>query len=141
MFENPGQEIILMDTSKEYVEMCAKAEEIQDVMRPLTNHLLLAGAPTDINGIIFGIRSHDFYGYTWLPRQDQLQEMLIPRPYYSMLNLLSFFNDYVWSFTDYDDLKAEENYPFKSMEQLWLAFVMKEKYNKIWSNGEWINGD
>jgi len=24
-----------------------------------------------------------------------------------------------------------------SMEQLWLAFVMKEKHSKTWSNGEW----
>ena len=27
---------------------------------------------------------------------------------------------------------------FASMEQLWLAFVMKEKYNKIWNGEEWI---
>jgi len=25
-----------------------------------------------------------------------------------------------------------------SMEQLWLAFVMKEKYNKIWNGENWI---
>lgn len=24
-----------------------------------------------------------------------------------------------------------------SMEQLWLAFVMKEKFNKVWDDGEW----
>ena len=24
-----------------------------------------------------------------------------------------------------------------SMEQLWLAFVMSEKYNKIWNGKEW----
>ncbi len=28
---------------------------------------------------------------------------------------------------------------FTSMEQLWLAFVMKEKYNKVWDGEEWIN--
>ena len=25
-----------------------------------------------------------------------------------------------------------------SMEQLWLAFVMKENYNKVWSGNDWI---
>jgi len=28
--------------------------------------------------------------------------------------------------------------PFHSMEQLWLAFVMKELYNKQWSGEEWV---
>ena len=27
--------------------------------------------------------------------------------------------------------------PLNSMEQLWLAFVMKEKYNKTWNGEEW----
>ena len=26
-----------------------------------------------------------------------------------------------------------------SMEQLWLAFVMKSKYNKTWNGEDWIN--
>ena len=26
----------------------------------------------------------------------------------------------------------------KSMEQLWLAFVMKEKYEKTWDGTNWI---
>ena len=29
-------------------------------------------------------------------------------------------------------------YEFISMEQLWLAFVMKEKYSKQWNGKEWI---
>jgi len=27
---------------------------------------------------------------------------------------------------------------FTSMEQLWLAFVMKEKYGKVWDRKDWI---
>jgi len=27
---------------------------------------------------------------------------------------------------------------FTSIEQLWLAFVMHEKYQKIWNNEKWI---
>lgn len=29
--------------------------------------------------------------------------------------------------------------PFESLNELWLAFVMKEKYHKIWTGEEWIN--
>lgn len=34
----------------------------------------------------------------------------------------------------------EVEYPkqFTSMEQLWLAFVMKEKYGKIWDGEDWV---
>jgi hypothetical protein len=27
---------------------------------------------------------------------------------------------------------------FESMEQLWLAFVLKEKYGKVWSGTDWV---
>jgi len=26
---------------------------------------------------------------------------------------------------------------FNSMEQLWLAFVMKEKFDKVWNGEDW----
>jgi hypothetical protein len=26
----------------------------------------------------------------------------------------------------------------ESWEQLWLAFVMKEKYNKVWNGEDWV---
>lgn len=70
----------------------------------------------------------------WLPRQDQLQEIWrqgedseVP---FAELKLL------------YDEIHiisgkqtAEYLHSFKSMEQLWLAFVMKELYNKVWNAG------
>ena len=64
---------------------------------------------------------------TWLPRQDQLQEMVKKDGDVVDWQFYHFAND---GLTDY------LNY-FNSMEQLWLAFVMKEKHNKTWSNGEW----
>ena len=67
----------------------------------------------------------------WLPRQDQLQEMLVFK-----------------SVTQADDIyiKIERFYQFvnevlgdfESMEQLWLAFVMKEKYGKKWGGEDWV---
>jgi hypothetical protein len=52
----------------------------------------------------------------WLPRQDQLQEM------YGTFQECSVNGGVV-----------------TSMEQLWLAFVMKEKHNKVWNGNDWIN--
>lgn len=40
----------------------------------------------------------------------------------------------------YGELMSEYEYPkqFVSMEQLWLAFIMKNEYHKIWSGEDWI---
>ena len=66
----------------------------------------------------------------WLPRQDQLQEML------------AFENVPINSVAGVGYLLCLLQYPIglkcTSMEQLWLAFVMKEKYNKIWNGEDWI---
>ena len=67
--------------------------------------------------------------YIWLPRQDQLQEMvgfggdLIGG---QVLLLM----EYVRSLDD--------KYQFISWEQLWLAFVMKEKFGKVRNGSEWV---
>lgn len=84
----------------------------------------------------------------WLPRQDQLQGMLLT----SDVDFVELLEHFYWSWAAY---KTDEKYPwreyiededkgkiladFASMEQLWLAFVMKEKFNKIWNGEDWIN--
>ena len=122
-----------MDVSSEYVKMCEKAVEIQ----------ALAPKPTILGGNFW----HYPEGATgapivWLPRQDQLQEMLryYPKDRPSELiygNLAIIFGDWCASlhntYTKYLRLEAK-----MSMEQLWLAFVMKEKYNKVWNGADWI---
>lgn len=71
----------------------------------------------------------------WLPYQHQLQEMMIQGKGSTVwAEMLKYF--LLW-------LKVEmPNWYFNvgSMEQLWLSFVMKEKYNKVWhdAKGEWI---
>jgi len=79
-----------------------------------------------------------------LYRQDQLQAMLEERK-------TTYF--FLEDFTDFIILNLLEDHgdapyipPFKkewaraSMEQLWLAFVMHEKYQEKWNNekGEWV---
>ena len=72
---------------------------------------------------------------TWLPRQDQIQEMLD----YGLGAFVNDFNEFCE-----DDLDIYGNstkfYDYKSMEQLWLAFYMWEKHSKIWLSEEekWV---
>jgi len=70
----------------------------------------------------------------WLPRQDELKEMIEPHEILDteksrIASLLSRF--WYW----YVNTANE----FTSMEQLWLAFVMKEKYGKTWDGQKWVN--
>ena len=67
----------------------------------------------------------------WLPRQDQLQEMV---EYVSPLHLLEYLNNFVTT-TESGLFPAG----FNSMEQLWLAFVMKERWNKTWNGEAWVD--
>lgn len=86
----------------------------------------------------------EFHGnkVIWLPRQDQLQKMVLKK-YKKGFRRNNTEEGYPISFVEdfaqfvrccvaqnYDSVKW-------SMEQLWLAFVMKEKYGKIWNGEDW----
>lgn len=66
----------------------------------------------------------------WLPRQEDLQEMVAVKDS-TYANIEPFFNFAI--------TQAIRSRPpqFRSMEQLWLAFVMKQKYNKVWNGDNW----
>ncbi len=66
----------------------------------------------------------------WLPRQDQLQEMYYKDDGRHSIDIINTFQVELFGNLRYYD-------KFNSMEQLWLAFVMKEKYNKIWNGEDW----
>ena len=72
--------------------------------------------------------------HTWLPRQDQLQEMARHHKegWYDSreVNNLYLFFDWVKE----NITTIQDN---ASMEQLWLAFVMKEKHSKVWDGEKW----
>ena len=68
--------------------------------------------------------------YIWLPRQDQLQGMVENHTWYGLILKLNQFVEEV-------DFSQEAN-EFRSMEQLWLAFVYRELYNKVWNGEDWI---
>ena len=119
-----------MDTSNVYVEMC-DCPEIQKY------------TGDDGHGyfrFITGEIIKDDHS-VWLPRQDQIQEMM------------DFTPAQLWHFTEYtrEDVYEEDwgqrslNYDkryqmYDSMEQLWLAWWMWVKHRKVWDGETWLSG-
>jgi hypothetical protein len=71
----------------------------------------------------------------WLPRQDQLQDMCFDGEGVNAGNV-KIFADWCFKVADPDGI-----YPKMlkwSMEACWLAFVMHEKYKKIWDGEGWL---
>jgi hypothetical protein len=107
-----------MDQTPEYLEMCSK---LPSEIRKLV--------PKDHQGCMGGDKS--FFGYherlngmVWLPRQDQLQTMIYERGY----------NNYFYYHNRFTEFLDENFRDFLTYEQLWLAFVMHEKYGLNWSS-------
>ena len=132
-----------MDTSKEYIKMCEKAfsdigEAVlyKDILSNLWSIKLKDGRKFVYNTSEQRLkpRTDERWGRTndWFPiyRQDQLQEMVrqgneLP---FEMIGRM-----FRWA------SKGNILFVKNSMEQLWLAFVMKEKYNKTWSEEKWYD--
>ena len=132
-----------MDTTKEYIAMCdcpeiqkhvygigdwfGAFETVEQLGEPFTGPLKLCGIVTDLDLGILGVKN-----VVWLPRQDQLQDMISNKgrvahpPFYFVDDLYHFY------FNDKQGGYAE------TMEQLWLAFVMKELYSKAWNGKDWV---
>jgi hypothetical protein len=152
-----------MDTSKEYILMCEKAREIQKawdeklvpsfffdyaldrvtiriwvpealrkkITDPITSQRLIISIEEN-RPIDKWIPEGNKAPVIWLPRQDQLQGIL---PW----ALASLIHGMYWFVYNREGVKTEKDlYGFTSMEQLWLAFVMSEKFKKTWNGKEWI---
>lgn len=142
-----------MDTSPEYIKMCEKAVELQDDWRL---------GKFDNGDFIYDKRSEKVLGdekyqkkyqalkiikkvanngnyqtgynrfyYIWLPRQDQLQEIMPNKPEdcFEIVERLNIF-------IKFDKGSRLLQSPPKSMEQLWLMFLMSG-YGKFWNGEEW----
>ena len=72
----------------------------------------------------------------WLPRQDQLQEMAgdYTDVWYEITGSCG-----IWATEqeDHEIYKYCHWTQFSSMEQFWLAYVMKKKYDKVWDGSDW----
>jgi hypothetical protein len=70
----------------------------------------------------------------WLPRQDQLQDMVLEKDVYLtgvFYDLYEFSGEYLYG----DD---GDTVILHSFEQLWLAYVMRKKYGKVWGGKKWV---
>jgi hypothetical protein len=134
-----------MDTSEQYILMCKQAEEIQEAWKPKSGDFVAwpkSGPITSTTRrkvVVLYFNTHhgsppqkytDTKQCIWLPREDQLQEMTIFAGYPFLLLEAMYTRQKGGTFTIYK---------FGSLEQLWLAFVMHEKYGKIWNGEEWAN--
>ena len=124
-----------MDNSETYIKMCEKAVEIQGVQKEFP--LPVGGYYTDGETLFCGCDIHsvgidyETEEFIWLPRQDQLQEMIKKGN-----ETAHELNARLYRFSSKNSSILTINY---SMEQLWLAFVMKEKFNKTWNGEEWVD--
>lgn len=118
-----------MDTTAEYIKMCDCLEVQGHMVEDENNIYINLGSPTSLEGV--AKRGYPYNVILWLPRQDQIQEMLD--------------GSWVITFESFDEWYFNKSYPgetypndvFKSMEQLWLAFYMYEKHDKVWTGKEW----
>ena len=126
-----------MDKSADYINMCEQAVEIQ---KKWVSEL----GDFYTTNVSIGMEEYNTYvfmglldeGFIWLPRQDQLQDMLrekYPNHYMFLKDMIIGFRN--WFFEE-DLFMGMEH--FDSMEQLWLAYVMHELYSKQWSGTEWV---
>jgi hypothetical protein len=73
--------------------------------------------------------------FTWLPRQNQLIEMA-QKPGRRYESIVQDFFD--WTRQPYRSSGKTPGKLFRSMEKIWLAFVMQQKYRKQWNESFWI---
>ena len=132
-----------MDTSKEYINMCKVAYEIQELRdnimlngdffyRPSIEKVFIHHVKADptkfvnydgeLNKQTFANQPEDI----WLPRQDQLSELIQD---WNHKYPLAFF-EYIASNTRAKALKHQR---FKTIEQFLLSFYMKEQYLKFYN--------
>jgi len=146
-----------MDTSETYIKMrLAAAQWLGMGCKPETDIMANAGRDLSLDSpLVLRIETYkrisgdvwldlkgDYYcdsdkGACQLERQDQLQEMVEINPAYKA-NLKRKAAILALEFAEYVQELPHNEIVDKSTEQLWLAFVMKEKYNKVWDGEDWI---
>ena len=127
---------------KNFIKMCEKAGEIQREWKPkIGDRIIQKNLKTDM---VFYVNEknidYDYCTkytkdeYIYLPTQEQLQKIgmtleslkgRVMKPFWELLDQFSYF---LW-----DDETRKYASEFESLNELWLAFIIKEKYYKLWS--------
>jgi hypothetical protein len=148
-----------MDFTNRYVMMCRKAIEIQEHWMPKPCDFIIdhtdmeegvsfcspAASKVQVVDIYIGTPGSEEYKVEsenlktnsfWLPRQDQLQKIIEPDDSKVHSIIKKVTESQYHEFSKNEDIAAPRI--FYSMEQLWLAYVLKEKYRKGWNEEEWV---
>jgi hypothetical protein len=149
--------VVNLDKTIDYRTMAEKAKEIQSSWKPENGDWFLCVQPYADNEISCcgdvqvpydnEIWEYDYYEggdkisqdwCIWLPRQDQLQDMIggFGKQLRHFLTIIQRGYNPPDCET-WDIMVGIDNKYCKSMEQLWLCFVMKEKHNKKWNGKDW----
>ncbi len=130
-----------------YIEMCNKAERLQRGWVPkLGDYCIDMGDYWHIDNIDkLKYVTHCKENDTWLPTEEQLQEVImslstVKRP----VDLLYYFTKWVeyrflnWTIHS-ENWIAWYNADYRNftIKQLWLCFYMESYFNLEWRNGEW----
>jgi len=116
--------------TENYIKMCEQAEEIQKLWKPVDWDRFIFKNDKTVGLGCGHIKSYMKVWYIWLPTQEQFQEMMTKQGYFRFTLIELFYH-----FAN-DIFKTNSSQKF-SMNELWLAFVMKEKYHKIWTGEKW----
>ncbi len=138
-----------MDTSEIYILMCEKAREIQKLRDAKREgdiffskldleRCVLLNLPCSERPSYTEMECYDPSVVEWLPFQGQLQEM-VKKKSQSWRGLNFDFAHFAMSPRFCDHSKSWLDIEW-SLEMLWLAYVMKEKYGKVWDGTEWVKG-
>lgn len=138
-----------MDTSQQFIKMCSKAQEIQEPQEPLKfskySYYWLPQqslSPEYLNDGRFKMNCLTIEPsywlnemdakIVWLPRQDQLQEMIYKDIGTSEIMIVNYTDNFSLR------LELDDAFYATTLEQCWLLFIMKEKFNKTWNGEDWI---
>ena len=128
-----------MDQTKEYHDMCKAAPEIQVQWSQFEATVGDVCAETnqwqrESKTRVF-VRRDTESNFIWLPRQDQLQDMItVTRTHGNKPDMMHKVDAlHAWMHAHKPD-----TYQFTLGEQLWLAFVMLLNYSKVWKGKEWV---
>ena len=126
-----------MDESQVYIKMCEAATELQALKLTsdgkhksfdIGDYYFTCNCYTTI--ATFKTRL-DSVQNVWLPRQDQLQNMLQP------VGVSGDIQGQAWLLYEFVSPNRATFPSVSSWEQLWLALVMLKRYNRQWKDGVW----
>ena len=130
--------------NRNYIKMCDKAKQLQRAWKPKDWDRFIYRDSEEMDIMMYMEEEYNRKEmiivngvYIWLPTQEQLQEIW-RKEYLKNPNQHGWFGCFVnFVDTDYrDDLIADEY--FGEMNELWLAFVMRERWNKFWTGEKWV---